>query len=107
MPFEKGNQLAKGYGRKGYEYEREHKEKMGRILSKDLEIVERIQIGKTKPKDKEKLAILKERVLKIMDKLHATKSEENIKAEIDTTIKLDDETRAIALELLKKRKQNE
>lgn len=76
MPFETGNQLAKGQGRKGYEFEKETLERMQRVYNKDLTIIERLQDQEViSPVDREKLQISQARVLKYADKLHASKSD--------------------------------
>jgi len=73
--FQKGNKLAKGIGRPGYELEQEQLEIMRRIVSKDLKVVEKFYNGKAKAGDFKMLAALQVRVGKYLDKLHASKQE--------------------------------
>ena len=83
MPFEKGNQLGKNQGRKGYEIEQAQLERMRKILDKDLKIIERFQDSKKiNPIDEKKLAVSQTRVSKYLDKLHASKTEMDISGEI-------------------------
>ena len=87
MPFEEGNKLAKNQGRKGYELEQAQLEKMRKILDKDLKIIERLQDAKEiNPVDEKKLAISQSRVSKYLDKLHASKTEMDVNAEITKKI---------------------
>lgn len=79
MPFELGNKLAEGQGRKGYEIEEAQKETMRRILDKDLKIIERLQDAEDiNPIDKEKLLISQARVGKYLDKLHVSRTATDI-----------------------------
>ena len=81
MPWEKGHPPMGG--RKGYELEQAQLEKMRKILDKDLKIIERLQDAKKiNPIDEKKLAISQVRVSKYLDKLHASKSEMDLTAEI-------------------------
>lgn len=73
MPFEKGNQLGKGEGRKGYEFEKKQLEKMRELVDKDLKLFEKLYEGKLEKKQIESLQIAQSRILKILDKLHASK----------------------------------
>jgi len=76
MGAEIGNQYAvgnKGGGRKGYEYEQEQINKMGKILNGVLGLADKIQNGKATAEDYKKFQILMKLNLKIMDKLHSTK----------------------------------
>lgn len=75
MPFQKGV-ATPGAGRKSMQIEQAQLEKMRKVLSKDLAITEKLQNKKDiDPVEKEKLAILQARVLKIYDKLHVTKTD--------------------------------
>ncbi len=74
MPFKKGNNL--GGGARNYVLEQKQAERMRKILDKDLSMIERIQSGKKmRLIDWKKLELLQARVLKIMDKLHASRGE--------------------------------
>lgn len=77
MAFEKGNQLGKnaGGGRKGYELEKEQLDKMRRILNKDLDFIERLQEGTIDDKALKAMQLAQARILKILDKLHASKTD--------------------------------
>jgi len=88
MPFEKGNQLAKGEGRKGFEFEEEQLGKMRNIVSADLKILEKIYNGKATEKDFKKLVATQQRINKYLDKLHASKQESshNIAGELKIVI---------------------
>lgn len=80
MPWQKGHQYSKGHGRPGYVIEQAQLKKMRNILTRDLNILEKTQNAKTElnPLDEKKLQIAKERVMKIMDKLHASKQETDV-----------------------------
>lgn len=83
MPFEKGNQLAKNQGRKGYELEKEQLERMQRIYDKNLLLIEKIQDSEIiDSKDRDKLILLQQVNLKIMDKLHASRQTQEHSGEI-------------------------
>lgn len=87
MPFEKGNQLGKNAGRKGFDLEQSQLETMRRILDKDLKIIERLQDAEEiNPVDEKKLSISQSRVSKYLDKLHASKTETELKGEITSKI---------------------
>ena len=73
MPFKKNNKLAKGHGRKGYEFEEKEKKRMRKILNGVLALAEKIQKGKAKPEHFKRFETLMKLNLKIMDKLHANK----------------------------------
>lgn len=75
MPWEKGK-ATPGAGRKGFEYETRHKERMIKILDRCLTILEKVLAGKATEADYKKLEVLKPLLMKILDKLHASKSEE-------------------------------
>lgn len=85
MPFEKGNKLAKGIGRKGYEYETQQLNKMRIILNKALALTEKIMSGKASFKEAIAYEDSIRIVLKIMDKLHANRQE--MKLDIEGEIK--------------------
>lgn len=71
MPFQEGNKLSPG--RQGYEFERKQLEKMRSLLDADLLLLEKLYAGKIKEKDLNKLQIAQSRMMKILDKLHASK----------------------------------
>ena len=81
MPFKKGNKVSTG--RKGYSYERTQLEQMRNIVSKYLDVVERIMDDKPTSTDYGKLSTISIEARKIMDKLHANKEH----TEIDLTLK--------------------
>lgn len=82
--FQPGNKLG---GRKAYTLEQEQVNKMRKLLDKDLAIAEKLQNGKElDPLDEKKLQILQSRILKFADKLHATKNEMDVNAEITSKI---------------------
>lgn len=87
MPFEKGNSLGKGQGRKGFDLEQEQLERMRKILNKDLKIIERLQDSEIiNPVDEKKLVISQARVSKYLDKLHASKTEMDLSGEITSKV---------------------
>lgn len=81
MPFKKGDIRQKLWGKLGARkpaiIEKEQQDKMNEILSTDLDLLRKIQlsdnIDETTAK---KLLISQARILKIADKLHATKTKE-------------------------------
>lgn len=75
MPFQEGNQLAKGEGRKGYEFEKEQLTAMREMLDKYLTIAARILDEEERPKDIKKIETLSGDMRKIMDKLHPSKQD--------------------------------
>lgn len=92
MPFtsESASRYGKMGARQPYEVQKENEEKMNRILARDLALMEKIQEAKKlDEKQVRKLAILKERVLKIMDKLHASKTQEEIKHTGEVSVKIE------------------
>ena len=82
MPFGDDIDKTKEWGSQGgiakaaiYDLDRLQIESMKEILNKDLETIKRIQNQEEiNPIDEKKLSILQSRVLKIYDKLHATKT---------------------------------
>ena len=78
-PNAKGTIGNKGGGRKGYSFEEEHLKDMREILSTVLELIKKIADNKATKEDYEKLKALERVVMKILDKLHATKSEMDMK----------------------------
>lgn len=87
MPLDKDNPQLKKGGRKGYEYEEAQLERMKRILNKDMAITEKLQNAKElSPLEEKKLQILQARVLKYADKLHASKTETELKGEITSKV---------------------
>ena len=74
--FQPGNQLAKGYGREGFTFEEAQLNKMRALVDKDLRLLEKLYEGKISEKDLRKLVLAQARILKILDKLHASKSED-------------------------------
>jgi len=81
MPFQKGNQLGKGKGRKGYEFEEEQLRKMKEILNRALVMTENIQKNEASIKQAMAYENTLRMVSKIFDKLHANKQE--TKLEVD------------------------
>ncbi len=80
MPFEKGNQLGVGNGRKGYEIEQETLELMRSVLVKDVKWLAKMQekreMGeKIDGNTMELMKVTATRINKIMDKLHASKQD--------------------------------
>ncbi len=75
MPFQKGNQLAKGAGggRKGYEIENQELKTMTSLFRRYLTLAEKIESGRATTNQKDAFERLKALVLKIMDKLHPNK----------------------------------
>lgn len=93
MPAPKGNQFAKGNkggGRKGFEYEAKQIKKMRGLFNRALILAGKIQVGKATDREKESHQLLLKLILKIMDKLHATKQETEIKIEEKILIDLGD-----------------
>ena len=78
--FKEGNQVSKGKGRKGYEYEQGQLDEMRKILNRALVMCGRIQLGEAGIKEAMAYENSIRMVLKIMDKLHPNKQE--IKAEL-------------------------
>lgn len=73
MPFKKGNKLAKGNGRKGYEYEQEQLRRMKKIFNKGLFLIEKMLEGKATTNERIRYEDVKGAIMKIMDKFHADK----------------------------------
>ena len=73
MPFQRGNNLGKGQGRKGYEIEKKELKRMSSLFKRYLTLAEKIESGKASDNQKDAFERLKSLVLKIMDKLHANK----------------------------------
>ena len=72
-----GNKHAignRGGRRKGYEFESKQLKKMYSLLDKDLVLLEKLYAGKIAKEDLEKLQVAQSRMMKILDKLHATKT---------------------------------
>ena len=90
MPFEKG-QSGNPEGRKGYGYEKQQLEKMMELINKYLIVCEQILSGEYTHRDVEIIKILSPDLRKMMDKLHASKSEQ------DTTLELGDNLASILL----------
>lgn len=78
MPFQKGNQLAKGHGRKGLQYEAEQNKMMIQVINEYLCIVLRILKTGGNNADYAKLTTVGADARKILDKLHASKTESKI-----------------------------
>lgn len=76
MPWQKGHKPMGG--RKGYEWEEAQLVKMRKILNKDLNILERLQNKQITPEDEKRLQLAQSRVLKIMDKLHVSKTQTDV-----------------------------
>jgi len=86
MPFEQGNQLAKGHGRKGYEIEQEQLETMIKMLSKYLIVIDKILDDKAEDKDYTKLEKVGADMRKIFDKLHASREKSNIEISLSDNL---------------------
>lgn len=71
--FKKGNQSAKGKGRKGYEWEDKQLKQMKELTTGALKLSKKIQEGKAKPEEIKRFLILQKLVAKIMDKIHPNK----------------------------------
>ena len=85
MPFnsESASKYGKMGGRPGYELEQAQLDKMRKILDKDLAIIERLQDAEEiSPVDREKLQISQSRVMKYLDKLHASRQTQEHSGEI-------------------------
>lgn len=80
MPFQKGvgSKIYENVGRKGFELEQEQLEKMRKIVSKDLLVVEKIYDGKAKEIDFKRLQALQVRISKYLDKLHTNRQQTDI-----------------------------
>lgn len=80
MTFVKGvgSKIYKNVGRKGFEWEQAQLEQMRKILGKDLKILERLQDENITPEDEKRLQLAQSRILKIMDKLHVSKTQTDI-----------------------------
>jgi len=78
MPFEIGNKLGEtsGGGRKGYEFELEQMDKMTSILTKYLAIIDKILDDEAEDRDYKKIEKVGADVRKILDKIHASRTEE-------------------------------
>lgn len=107
MPFEKGigSKIYKNVGRKGYEYEQETLTKMRDLLNKDLNIAKDIQSGELDETKLKKLNVLQARMLKIMDKLHASKTETEFSGEVE--VRADESTLQAAKEFIEKWKASQ
>jgi len=77
MPFQEGNQLAKdnGGGRKGYEFEREQLQRMYKLFDGYLTLLEKLMADVEDEKIIKKLNLLGADIRKIIDKLHASKTD--------------------------------
>ena len=76
MPFAKGHTQSignKGGGRKGYEYEQKQLKKMKTLLTRLLNLHNKIYSGKATEQEIIRYGILEKFGLKVMDKLHASK----------------------------------
>lgn len=76
MPFQEGNKLAEGHGRKGYEYEEEQLKEMRTSLTKYLALIQKVLDDKESEKDYTKIEKIGADMRKIMDKLHASKEKQ-------------------------------
>jgi len=78
MPFTKGDEKTKEWARMGarkpYGLEQEQLERMRKIVSKDLDLLEKVYAGTATEEDLKILPLVKERVNKYLDKLHASKN---------------------------------
>lgn len=87
-PAPKGNKYAlgnKGGGRKGYEWESRQRTRMKEIVDEYLGLVQNI-LDDPKEEDVTKLKILEKSLLKVLDKMHASKSEEKREYELGDNI---------------------
>lgn len=80
MPFEQGNTLGVGNGRKGYEFEQAQLEEMRKIVTRDQKFIGKLQNKldsglKLTDDEKEMMKITNGRMTKMMDKLHASKQD--------------------------------
>jgi hypothetical protein len=78
MPFQKGNQLAKGIGRPAMEIERSQLEEMSVLLGKYLKVAGNILEDKDTERDIKKIQLLGSDMRAILNKLHATKTETEV-----------------------------
>ena len=83
MPFEKGNQLAKGIGRPALEYEQEQLQTMRKLLDKYLLVAGRILGDTEKEKDARKIQLLSSDMKAILNKLHASRQTQEHSGEIN------------------------
>lgn len=84
MPFQKGNQLGKNQGRKGYEIEKKQLDKMSKVIDMDLNVIKRVYDGTATDRDYKLLSVAQVRVSKYLDKLHPSKSD--VKMEVEKPI---------------------
>lgn len=88
MPFQKGHKLSignSGGGRKGYEFEQKEMDRMTKVFSMYLDLLEK---GILTKREEEKLRRIEKVALKILDKKHPNKLA--IKAEIESaTLRID------------------
>lgn len=82
LTSEQAKEYGKMGGRKGYELENEQLQRMRKIIDADLKVLEKIYRGKATEKDFKKLTITQARVGKYLDKLHASKSETDLKGNL-------------------------
>lgn len=104
MPFEKGNQLAKGKGRKGYQYELEELKIMRKLFRKGLSLIEKMADNKASIKEAMAYGNIEKAILKIMDKFHANKQFIELSGEITEKVEIDKKSLAYK-NFLKWRKQ--
>lgn len=93
MPFENGNKLAKGGGRKGYEIEATQLKKMRTLLTRLLNLYNKIYSGKATEEEIKRYGLLEKMGLKVMDKLHATKQH--------TALGIDDNLTEVNIHIIK------
>jgi len=73
--FQPGNQVAKGHGRKGYEYESKQYKKMLKLTDLYLKLMESMLKGKPTTEERIRFEDVRSAMGKIIDKLHASKGE--------------------------------
>ena len=78
MPFQIGNKLG---GRKGYEWEEGQLKEMREMLTSYLQLVKKVLVGKSSVDDYAKLTTIGADMRKIMDKMHASKSDVKVEAD--------------------------
>ncbi len=88
MGWAKGNQY--GTGRRTYVYEKTQLEKMSKLLNRFLKLTELIENGKATTQQKDAYERIRPFVMKVMDKLHATKTENYIDGDLPILIQSTD-----------------
>lgn len=85
MPWQKGigSRIYKNVGRKGYDVEKEQLDKMSGAVDLDLVLLAKIQNGTATKKEIAAFQVVKERITKYLDKLHATRTNTNVDVTTD------------------------